>query len=120
MEGGSFGEIFSQKSQCRTKLKGGPLASPGTVCYAENQEKPFWFSSWSNRYNKKFCRTFGRNILVTSGVSKKTLTKSHDFSRLFSRTAPTKKCSPDATKSRKLRKGTNQSTDYAGPMTSLP
>ena len=28
-------------------------------------------------------RTFGRAILVTSGVSKKTLTKSHGYSRLF-------------------------------------
>ena len=33
--------------------------------------------------NLKFCRTFGRTILVTSGVSKKTLTKSHGYSRLF-------------------------------------
>ena len=32
----------------------------------------------------KFCRTFGRTILVTSSVSIKTLTKSHDYSRLFS------------------------------------
>ena len=32
------------------KLKGGPLVSPGAVCYAEKQEKqekPFWFSSLS-------------------------------------------------------------------------
>ena len=26
-------------------MTGGPLFSPGTVCYAEKQEKPFWFSS---------------------------------------------------------------------------
>ena len=32
-----------------------------------------------------FCRTFGRTILVSSGGLKKTLTKSHDYSRLFSK-----------------------------------
>ena len=39
----------------------------------------------------KFFRTFGRTFSVISGVSKKikTLTKSHDFSRLFLRKAPT-------------------------------
>ena len=25
--------------------KGNPLESPGTVCYAEKEEEPFWFSS---------------------------------------------------------------------------
>ena len=27
------------------KLKGGPLVSPSTICYAEKQEKLFWLSS---------------------------------------------------------------------------
>ena len=27
------------------KLKGGPSVAPGMVCYAEKEEKPFWFSS---------------------------------------------------------------------------
>ena len=47
-EGAPFGEkkSFRKKvSQCRIKLKGGPLVSPGMVCYAGKQEKPFWFSS---------------------------------------------------------------------------
>ena len=84
---GPFGEFF-EVSQCRKKLKGDPLVSPGIVCYAEKNEKSFWFSSLGDTL--KFCRTFGRTILVTSGVSKKTLTKSHDYCRLFSRKAPTK------------------------------
>ena len=43
-------------------------------CYAK-KEKPFWFSSLGQQVQfgviLKFCRTFGRTILVTSGVSKK-------------------------------------------------
>ena len=53
--------------------------------------KPFWFSSLGHQVHFgvfcKFCRTFGRTILVSSGLFwslKKTLTKSHDYSRLFS------------------------------------
>ena len=64
-----------------------PLASSGIVCYAENL---FGSVPCANRGNLKFCRTFGRTILVTSGVLKKTLTKSYDYSRLVWRKAPTK------------------------------
>ena len=49
--------------------RGDPLASTGNVCYAEKNEKPFWFSSLGQMLqfdNIKFCRT----CLVTSGVSK--------------------------------------------------
>ena len=58
------------------------------VCYAGKQEKPFWFSSLSQIVQLGaiiFCRTFGRTILVSSGGLKKSLTKSHDYSRLFSK-----------------------------------
>ena len=48
------------------------------------KENLFGSVPWANRYNLRFCRIFGRTILITSGVSKKTLTKSHDYSRLFS------------------------------------
>ena len=46
-EGGPFGEFFFRKkvSQCRKIERGDPLVSPGMVCYAGKQEKPFWFSS---------------------------------------------------------------------------
>ena len=38
-----FGKKFSE---CRKKTeRGDPLVSPGMVCYAGKQEKPFWFSS---------------------------------------------------------------------------
>ena len=48
------------------------------------KKAPFDSVIWSNRYNIKFCRTFGRTILVTSGVSKKILTKSHDYATILS------------------------------------
>ena len=43
MQGGPFGEFFFRKvSQFRKKNeRGEPLVSPGMVCYAEKQEKPF-------------------------------------------------------------------------------
>ena len=42
-----FGEkISGKKSRSAEKnWKGDPLVSPGMVCYAGKQEKPFWFSS---------------------------------------------------------------------------
>ena len=44
-EGGPFGEKFRKKNlSAEKKLKGGTV-SPGIVCYAEKEEKPFWFSS---------------------------------------------------------------------------
>ena len=83
---GPFGEIFSaKKSQCRKKTeRGDPLVLPGMVCYAGKQEKPFWFSSLGQMVQFGaiiFCTT----ILVSSGGLKKTLTKSHDYSRLISK-----------------------------------
>ena len=41
--------------------KGDTLVSPGIVCYAEKQEKPFWFSSLGQIIQFgtiKFCRFF--------------------------------------------------------------
>ena len=84
LKGGHFG-IF-QHPFCRKtkkKLKGDHLVSPGNVWYAEKKGNTFWFSSLGQMVQFdtiKFCRTFGRTILVTSGVSKKTLTESHDYS----------------------------------------
>ena len=48
LKGGPFGEnFFPEKSLAVPKKieRGDPLVSPGMVCYAEKQEKPFWFSS---------------------------------------------------------------------------
>ena len=44
IEGGPFGEklFFEKKSRSAEKNeRGDPLVSPGMVCYAEKQEKPF-------------------------------------------------------------------------------
>ena len=65
IEGGTlWGKFFFEKnvSQCRKKIeRGDPLVSPGMVCYAEKQEKPFWFSSLGQMLQFGaiiFCRTF--------------------------------------------------------------
>ena len=51
--------------------RGDPLVSPGTICYAEKQEKPFWFSSLGQMIQFgtiKFCRTsniyFGQFVCI--------------------------------------------------------
>ena len=63
MQVGPFGEIFfPKKSRSAEKNeRGEPLVSPGMVCYAEKQEKPFWFSSLDQIVQFGaiiFCRTF--------------------------------------------------------------
>ena len=58
MQGGPFGENFEI---CRKNERGESLVSPGMVCYAEKQEKPFWFSSLDQIVHFDaiiFCRTF--------------------------------------------------------------
>ena len=95
---GSFDDFFCKKvSQCRKKLKEDPLVSPGIVYYKEKKEKYFWFSFVGQQAHfgdtLAFRRTFSRTILVTSGVLKKTLTKSHDYSRLFSQKSAHEKVS---------------------------
>ena len=60
---GPFGEKNFRKkvSQCQKNWKGDPLVSPGMVCYAEKQEKPFWFSLLGQMVQFgaiTFCRTF--------------------------------------------------------------
>ena len=63
--GGPFGEkfFFEKKSVAVPKKneRGESLVSPGMVCYAEKQEKPFWFSSLDEIVHFDaitFCRTF--------------------------------------------------------------
>ena len=92
LKGGPLGKIFFRKKSrnAEKKLKGGPFS---LVRYCMLRGKPFYFSSLGQRVQfgvfLKFCRTFGRTILVNSGGLKK-LTKSNDYSRLFSRKSPTK------------------------------
>ena len=66
--------FFPKKSlACRKIERGDPLVSPGMVCYAGNQEKPFWFSSLDQIVQFGaiiFCRT----ILVSSCGYKKRVT----------------------------------------------
>ena len=56
--------------------RGDPLVSPGMVCYAENQETPFWFSSLGQMMQFGaiiFCRTlrnyFGQFVWIEKKVN---------------------------------------------------
>ena len=84
IEGGPF--VRKKVLKSRTVPKKWTLWSR-PVLYV-TRETFFWFSSLGQQVHFgvfwKFCRTFARTILVSSGGLKKTLTKSHDYSRLFS------------------------------------
>ena len=62
LKGDPLGDFFFEKSLNAEKYwKGNPLVSPGTVCYAEKEEKLFWFSSAGQMIQFgtiKFRRTF--------------------------------------------------------------
>ena len=46
IEGGTlWGKNFRSLAVPKKNERGDPLVSPGMVCYARKQEKPFWFSS---------------------------------------------------------------------------
>ena len=74
MQGGPFGENFCFKKSLAVPKKnerGDPLVSPGMVCYAEKQEKLFWFSSLGQIVQFGaiiFCRTlknyFGQFVWI--------------------------------------------------------
>ena len=71
--------------------RGDSLVSPGLVCYAENQVKPFWFSSLDQIVHFGpiiFCRTFVELFWSVRVDRKK---KSHYNSRVSLHEAPTKK-----------------------------
>ena len=71
--------------------RGDSLVSPGLVCYAEKQVKPFWFSSLDQIVHFGaiiFCRTFVELFWSVRVDRKK---KSHYNSRLSLHEAPTKK-----------------------------
>ena len=70
--------------------RGDSLVSPGLVCYAEKQVKPFWFSSLDQIVHFGaiiFCRTFVE-LFWSVRVDRK---KSHYNSRVSLHEAPTKK-----------------------------
>ena len=84
MKGGPFGKKIPEKSLTMPK---NPLVSLGMVCNAGKQEKPFWFSSLGQMVQFGaiiFCRTFVE-LFWSFQVVLKTPTKSHDYSRLFSK-----------------------------------
>ena len=80
LKGGPFGEKFflgrKKSRSAEKKLKGDPLVSPGMVCYAEKQEKPFWFSSVGQMGQFGaiiFCRTFKNYFGQFVWIEKKSL-----------------------------------------------
>ena len=61
IEGDPLLIFFRKKVNAEKTESGDPLVSPGIVCYAEKEEKPFWFSSLGQMVQFdtiKFCRTF--------------------------------------------------------------
>ena len=84
--------LFRKKSLAVPKKneRGESLVSPGMVCYAEKQEKPFWFSSLDQIVHFDaiiFCRTFVELFWSVRVDRKK---KSHYNSRVSLHEAPTK------------------------------
>ena len=63
-----WGKKIFRKKVAEKNERGESLVSPGMVCYAEKQEKPFWFSSLDQIVHFDaiiFCRTC-RTILASS------------------------------------------------------
>ena len=91
--GDPLGKKFFRKKSLAVPKKnerGESLVSPGMVCYAEKQEKPFWFSSLDQIVHFDaiiFCRTFVE-LFWSVRVDRK---KSHYNSRVSLHEAPTKK-----------------------------
>ena len=88
-----MGKFFYRKKSLAVPKKierGDPLVSPGMVCYAGKQEKPFWFSSLDQIVQFGaiiFCRTFKNYFGQFVWIEK----KSHYNSRVSLHEAPTKK-----------------------------
>ena len=92
MQGDPLGKnFFEKKSRSAEKNeRGESLVSPGMVCFAEKQEKPFWFSSLDQIVHFDaivFCRTFVELFWSVCVDRKK---KSHYNSRVSLHEAPTK------------------------------
>ena len=71
--------MFLKKSLAVPKKieRWGPLVSPGLVCYARKQEKPFWFSSLGQMVQFGailFCRTFKNYFNQFVWIEKKEVT----------------------------------------------
>ena len=89
IEGGTlWRKIFPKKVAVPKKIeRGHPLVSPGMVCYAEKQEKPFWFSSLGQMVQFGaiiFCRIFKNYFGQFVWIE-----KSHYISRVSLHEAPT-------------------------------
>ena len=83
--------FFSKKSLLVPKKieRGDSLVSPGMICYAEKQVKPFWSSSLGQMVlfdTIIFCRTFKNYFGQFVWIEK----KSHNNSRVSPHEAPTK------------------------------
>ena len=101
MQGGPFEEKHFEKKIRKTCLavpkkieRGDSLVSPGMVCYAEKQVKPFWSSSLGQMVQFDtiiFCRAFKNYFGQFVWIEK----KSHYNSRVSLHEAPTKNYIPE-------------------------
>ena len=98
MQGGPFEEKKFRKKNPKKMSRsaekkierGDSLVSPGMICYAEKQVKPFWSSSLGQMVlfdTIIFCRTFKNYFGQFVWIEKK---KSHYNSRVSLHEAPTK------------------------------
>ena len=76
---GTLWEIFfaNKVSQCHKNGRGDHLVLPCVICYAEKQEKPFWFSSLGQIVQFGaiiFCRTFKNYFGQFVWIEKKRVT----------------------------------------------
>ena len=79
MQGGPFGEKIPKKCLAVPKKieRGDSLVSPGMVCYAEKQVKPFWSNSLGQMVQFDtiiFCRTFKNYFGQFVWIEKKRVT----------------------------------------------
>ena len=98
MQGGPFEEKKFRRKKFRKKMsrsaekneRGESLVSPGMVCYAEKQEKPFWFSSLDQIKHFDaiiFCRTFVE-LFWSVRVDRKKNIGAKEFAHGFERQVP--------------------------------
>ena len=98
MQGDPLGKKFFSEKKSRSAEKnerGESLVSPGIVCYAEKQEKPFWFSSLDQIVHFGpiiFCRTFknyfGQFVWIEKKKRKVTIIVAFHFMKRRLKTIP--------------------------------
>ena len=90
-KGDPLEKIFPDSLAVPKKIeRGDPLVWPGMVCYAEKQEKPFWFSSLSQMMQFVaiiFCKTFNNYFGQFVWIKKVTIIVAFHFMKRLLKTS---------------------------------